>query len=315
MGRKINFSQFFIYLLYMKNNFIKKSSIIHNNKYDYSQVNYKNAHTKVIIICPIHGNFEQTPDSHVRNHGCPSCNGGIKQSNEIFVKKANFIHGNKYNYSLANYTNNVTKIKIVCSIHGEFEQTPREHMQGNGCQRCGNILRAKSKTSHTIKFIEKANKTHNAKYDYSLTNYIDSKSKVIIICPIHGNFEQIPNTHLNGAGCPNCKQSFGEKMIRKFLQDYHINFIPQKRFSDCLDKRSLPFDFYLPDYNTCIEYDGIQHYNAIEKFGGQKGLLDRQRKDKIKTKYCIDNNIKLLRISYFDDIENTINKLFNLSIC
>lgn len=97
-------------------------------------------------------------------------------------------------------------------------------------------------------------------------------------------FEQSPNDHLGKkTGCPICKESNGENIVRKYLSDNHIKYIPQHRFKDCRDKNPLPFDFYLPKYNTCIEYDGEQHFKAIGHWGGEKGLLDRQKKIKLKT--------------------------------
>lgn len=123
--------------------FIQKANIIHNNKYDYSLVEYINSSTKVKIICKEHGIFEQTPDSHSRKRGCPKCAAKRRAKTQstglhLFIEKAKSVHGDKYNYSLVEYTNNSSKIKIVCKKHGEFKQSPYKHLKGQGCPNCKN---------------------------------------------------------------------------------------------------------------------------------------------------------------------------------
>ena len=182
-----------------KNSFIEKSNKKHNNKYDYSLVDYVNMLTKVKIICPIHGIFEQTPIAH-RNNGCAECAGNKKMNNKEFIEKAIKVHGDKYNYLFIDYKNNRTKVKIKCAIHGIFEQSPEHHLEGKGCCKCYG-----SAKKSTIEFIEQSIKKHGDKYNYSKTIYNGAFSKVKIICPIHGVFEQIAKNHfLNGYGCPKC---------------------------------------------------------------------------------------------------------------
>ena len=184
--------------------FIDEAKAIHGNKYDYSKVKYTKAESKVIIGCPMHGEFEQKSNLHLMGYGCKKCANNflskIKKSNtEEFIKKAKEIHSNKYDYSQVNYVNNSTKVIIICSEHGEFEQKPAMHLQGQGCPKCAGRIKL------TIKqFIEKAKKVHDNKYDYSKSNYTGTDSKVTIICPEHGEFEQTPYTHLNGSNCPKC---------------------------------------------------------------------------------------------------------------
>jgi hypothetical protein len=186
--------------------FIKEANIIHNNKYDYSLSTYKTNNTKVKIICPIHGVFEQTPVKHIlAKHCCPKCS-NIKLHNiqrkdkNTFILESKNIHKDKYDYSLVEYINNRTKIKIICPIHGVFEQTPINHLKGKGCKYCGGTSKL-----DTNFFIYNANKIHNNFYDYSLVDYLDSRTKIKIICPIHGVFEQTPNNHLSKEqGCFNC---------------------------------------------------------------------------------------------------------------
>lgn len=152
------------------------------------------------------------------------------------------------------------------------------------------------------KFFEKCKEIHGNKYDYSKTKYINSSTKVTIICPEHGEFEQTPNNHRFGNGCPVCNESKGERKIRLWLEENNINFEPQHKFDDCKNILPLPFDFYLPDYNTCIEYNGLQHYKIVTYFGGNDGFKQRQINDKLKMEYCNNNNIPLLIIKYNDNI-------------
>ena len=284
--------------------FIEKAKKIHGDKYDYSLVDYEDTKTKIKIICSKHGVFEQTPKSHLEGCNCPKCN---IITNEIFIKRSKEIHNNKYDYSLVDYKNNNTKIKITCPEHGLFEQTPIDHYKGE-CPKCANKKRVRNTISTTNIFIDKSRKIHGDKYDYSLVNYINAKTKVSIICSEHGLFMQKPNAHLTGNGCYICKESRGEKIIRQYLKTKDIKYNYQKTFRECNHKYVLRFDFYLPKYKICIEYDGIQHFKAIEWFGGIKSLKEQKKRDNIKNKFCENNDIKLIRIRYD---ENILEKLTN----
>ena len=158
-------------------------------------------------------------------------------------------------------------------------------------------------------FISQSKKIHGDNYDYSLVNYKKSKEKVIIICKKHGEFKQTPNSHLKGNGCPICKESKGEKKIREFLIKNKITHTQQHIFNKCKNIQVLPFDFYLPDYNICIEYDGIQHFKPVKFFGGVKSFEIIKQNDLIKTKFCLLNNINLIRISYLEGVSDSLNSL------
>lgn len=160
-----------------------------------------------------------------------------------------------------------------------------------------------SKTKTTDQFIDDSVIIHGNKYDYSLVEYKNISIKVKIICKEHGIFEQTPSKHINSKqGCPFCNESKGENEIKMFLQNNNILFERQKTFNNCKNIKKLKFDFYLPKYNTCIEYDGEQHFNSIKYFGGDYRLKYIKINDRIKDKFCIENNIKLIRISYNQDI-------------
>jgi len=149
-------------------------------------------------------------------------------------------------------------------------------------------------------FIIEAIKVHGNKYDYSKVNYKGALKKIEIICKKHGSFLQTPNKHLLDRGCPICNSSKGELQIRKFLDKNQIKYIHQKKFNECKNIKPLPFDFYLSEYNTCIEFDGKQHFEPIENWGGESNLMEIQKRDKIKTNYCKKNNINLIRIKFYE---------------
>lgn len=198
--------------------FIERAKIRHNNKYDYSKTVYSKTHEKVTIICPEHGEFKQTPHNHLAGLGCAKCGhektASSKRSSILeFISKANIIHNKKYDYSKVNYINSKTKVTITCPIHGEFLQSPSIHLSGSGCPKCSGKLKYTKD-----EWIEKANKKHNFKYDYSNVEYINNKTKVNVICPIHGPFFQTPNDHLDGCGCPKCKIDNQRFSIEKTLE-------------------------------------------------------------------------------------------------
>jgi hypothetical protein len=288
-----------------KESFLKECIEIHGNKYDYSLVDYKNSTNKIIIICKKHGNFLQLPSHHLKGSGCPKCSGKYKNTEE-FILESKEIHGDEYDYSLVEYKRSSSKVKIICKKHGIYEQSPDNHLKGAKCNKCsGGMLR------NTKYFIDKANEIHNYKYDYSITNYTNSRSNVEIICKKHGVFKQKASNHLMGNGCFICNESKGEKEIDLFLKENNIIYNRQYRFKKCRYKLPLPFDFYLPEYNICIEFDGQQHFKSHPCWGGEKQLEEQKIKDEIKNNFCISNNILLYRIDYTENLENKLKELIN----
>jgi len=188
--------------------FINKSKKLHKNKYDYSLVRYRNSKLKVKIICPCHGIFEQMPNTHLIGSGCPKC--GTTKTTEQFIKEAQMKHNNKFDYSSTEYTHSRINVDIICKLHGAFKQNPSAHLMGSGCPKCVNL-------KNTQYFVEKSNIVHDNKYDYSKVEYISSKSKVIMICPEHGEFIQMSGSHLSGAGCPKCART--TKTIEQFIEE------------------------------------------------------------------------------------------------
>lgn len=300
--------------------FIKKSQKIHGNKYDYSKVNYINSQTKVCIICPIHGEFYVSPANHLRERGCPKCRtrNNIIEPYKInkpmmvkhhtvdsFIDKAKKIHGDKYDYSKVNYKDNKTKVCIICPIHGEFWIRPDNFLNGQGCKKCGDLVRHKNKKTNKKNWIEAANNLHNNKYDYSKVEYIDANTKICIICPEHGEFWQKPSAHMQGQGCPVCNESILEREVITFLNNEGIEY-EYRYHSKWLGK--LELDFYLPKFNAAIECQGLQHFEPIKHFGGIKRFTKQVRNDNEKKKRCQEQGVTLLFYSNFKK-DNMITKL------
>ena len=305
--------------------FIKRSKKIHEDKYDYSKVEYVNANVKVCIVCPIHGEFWQKPSDHMRGIGCKLC--GIKKchekqkfTTETFIKKAKEIHGNKYDYSKVNYIDSKHDVTIICPIHGEFEVNANSHLLGHKCWKCG-VIESRDKNKILIKeFIEKSNLKHGNKYDYSKVEYVDYHTEVIITCPIHGDFKVKPIKHVQGCGCPQCSESILERTIRSALEKNKIKYYQEYKFDWLKYKKKLVLDFYLPNYNIAIECQGEQHF-GISNWGNIRITEDIFIRDQRKRELCRDNGVQLiyyldkkynrhvedLGIPYFNDCESLLS--------
>jgi DNA-directed RNA polymerase subunit RPC12/RpoP len=167
------------------------------------------------------------------------------------------------------------------------------------------IMAATNKTNYWIN--QAIEKQGCEKLDYSLVDYINIKHKVIIICKLHGEFDVAPNNFLQGQSCPVCNHSRGEDRIYTILKANNIEFKTQYKFDGCVNKKRLPFDFYIPSINMAVEYQGGQHYFEVEHFGGLEGFKKTKRNDSIKKRYCVENKITLLEIPYWDF--NNIDKI------
>lgn len=283
--------------------FINRAKEIHGDKYDYSEVNYLNNRTKVKIKCNRCGAiFFQTPHAHIdRKQGCPYCYGNARKTTDKFISEAEAKHP-EYDYSEVNYINNKTKVKIICPVHGPFFIKPNSFLRetNHGCPKCSGKYHY-----NTSEFINRAREVHGYKYDYSKVNYVSSHELVEIICNVHGPFKQKAYGHLFGYGCPECaKKSKGEEKISSYLQKHCIRYIHDKACLDFLE-RMRP-DFYLPDYNLIIEYDGIQHFD-LKKTWKNFSYEKLHEKDLLKDELCIKNGVNVIRIpftdyNYIDDI-------------
>jgi len=303
-----------------KEEFIKRSRAIHGDKYDYSLVEYRGKDIKVKIICPIHGVFEQTPNNHMHGAGCYKCGRDTvskktRYTKEDFIRVATEKHNNKYDYSLVDYVNSQGKIKIICPVHGVFEQKANNHMNGLGCRLCANEENAKRQTKSAEEFIKKAREVHGDKYDYSKVVYENWNKRVCIICPTHGEFWQTPGNHLHGWGCKKCSQSHLESEMLKALNEAGISFEYQKTFEWLKYKSKLSLDFYLPDYNIAIECQGVQHYFPTS-FGGEISPEEFfsvvSNRDTIKKNLCEKHGVKILYYTH-ENIEKSSDTFFDIA--
>lgn len=289
--------------------FVQRAKEIFNN-YDYSLVNYKNSKTKVKIICPSHGVFEITPHNILIGCGCPQCaNVNRKQqakkfSKEEFLKKANEIHNNKYDYKIEkDFVKVSDKIRIICPKHGEFKQTVHSHLQKHGCPICGFEISHKKTSEEEI--LNRIKAIHGDKYDYSKMVYNGYLKNIELICPVHGSFFKTPaNLIRRKEGCPECNKNKykGEEKIKKWLKENKKNY---KRNYKVKELNYKSYDFCLEEENLLIEYNGRQHYEP-RCFGGinleeaKQNLKKQRHNDWLKRKYARDHNIELLTIPYWE---------------
>jgi hypothetical protein len=251
--------------------FIERSKEKHGDKYDYSKCIYKHSHKNIIIICKKHGEFEQTPASHLHGAGCQKCgielaNKNKRRSTQEFIRMAKRIHGNKYGYDLVIYTGCFTKVKIRCHTHGIFKQSPNLHLCGNGCNECRIDKMRKGDDYRKTKsqFIKDAKKVYGNKYNYKLVNYINRATKVKIICPIHGIFTKTPGHHLEGGGCPKCQRIKHNDLIRKS----RYQFIKEAR-----KIHGKKYNYKMVDYKGCFNnVEIICRRHGIFKKSPQKHL-------------------------------------------
>lgn len=266
------------------NEFIKESKEIHGNKYDYSKVKYKGHKTPVTIICPEHGEFEQMPNNHLKGRGCKYCGGTSSMDKNLFIYKAKKIHGNKYDYSKSEYTTSSNKITIICPEHGEFEQTPNNHLSKNrGCPYCNNTV------FDTYSFIKKAKEVHGNKYNYSKSEYKGKHNDITIHCPKHGDVTVTPHYHLVYGGCKKCKNSKSniEIELKNFIEGSQTHRIkPNDR--TILNGKEL--DINIPEYGLAIEFNGLYWHNEL--FVDKNYHLN-------KTRECEKQGVQLIHI--FED--------------
>jgi len=306
----------------MKIDFIKKANCKFNNKFTYGN-DYVSSKKLMTINCPIHGEYKQTPHSHYNSvHGCPQCAKEFRKGKltlSSFIKKANKIHNNKFDYSKSIIINSHIHTIVICPIHGEFLVTPGNHLNINkfDCPKCGRESAGKSTRLSTKNYIDMVKIIHNNKYNYSKTIYTKAHDKIIVICPEHGEWTPTASNHKNNkSGCPQCACinktiSRYEIYIADYLTSCSIKFSREQTFIGLINPKTnckLRVDFWLPTYNTIIEYDGEHHFNPI-KYGNQdpyKLLIYTKYKDNIKNKFCKDNNIKLIRVPYTIHTKNTI---------
>lgn len=267
---------------------------------------YINCKTAILHRCKIDGyEWYATPSNMLSGKGCPVCSGMKKKTHDEYVAEVKAINPNIE--VVEPFINVNTKILHRCKIDGcEWYVKPNAILSGKGCPKCAGNERYGH--DEYIKRVREINSNIEV-----LGVYVNAHVPILHRCKIDGyEWFATPNGILSGTGCPKCNESKGEKAIANWLNKNNILYELQKRFNDCRSKKPLPFDFYLPDYNVCIEYNGKQHYEPIEYFGGQERFETQILRDNIKEEYCKKNNILLFKIPYFKDINEELLRLNDL---
>ena len=278
---------------------------------------YIDSKTPIKHYCKTHSVFwDIAPGNALQGKGCKFCckeriGLALKKSEDEYITELTV--KNPTVKLRGEYLGADILTRHYCEIHNIlFDTTPSHALQGCGCQECHNDRLPQRQPKLEEQYIGELSKKHP---NIVLTGkYINSITPTLHKCLVH-NFEwnPTPGNLLSGKGCPKCNESQGEKQITLWLEQNMIVNISQKRFEDCRDIYTLPFDFYVPELNICIEYQGEQHYRPV-KFGGisddkaYSNFVTTQHHDKIKSDYCINNNIKLICIPYWEDVNEYLNK-------
>ena len=268
---------------------------------------YTNVKDPIRVRCTIHGyEWDSTPDNLLHGHGCKFC--GYEKTSVCLMKPYEQYADELKQHvptviCIGDYGGMAKPAKHRCVSCGyEWYTRPTNLINlGCGCPICTNSL---PKTNESFAAEVQARNDHIE----FIGEYLTAKTHALFRCKVCGNIWQAtPDAVLSGSGCPRCCESHGERSIRLWLENNHIRYTTQKKYDDCVDERQLPFDFFLPDYNKLIEFDGEQHFRPVDFFGGEENFERTVRHDRIKTDYCIANNIDLLRIPYNKDINTELN--------
>lgn len=296
--------------------FITRARKAHGDKYDYSKVKYKRSKIPVSIICSIHGKFDQTPHGHLKGHNCPKCGcenmaSKKRKTVEQFICESQEVHGKCYSYTKVVYEHTTKPVVIVCPIHGDFKKRPNLHLIGFGCPKCTKPGRPRKSIKQ---FIKEATKIHGPIYDYNKLKEIYNHAMVTIGCSIHGEFIQRADAHLQGASCPQCRSSKGEREVARVLNDLRIAYTQQWKAKSCIiNKLSGRFDFKLIGRKILIEFDGQHHFEPCSfgsKLDPDKYFKKVKVSDRKKNSWAKKNDYCLLRIAYtdFHNIEEIVTR-------
>lgn len=218
--------------------FLERARALHGDRYEYTQVEFNDLMTPVVITCSEHGPFQQKPHHHILGYGCSECgrrrragtsDRSAQERGERFVERARKVHDDRYDYSSTDYVTTHQPVLIRCPEHGSFSQTPRAHLKGSGCSDCALRRQSEGRRLTTEQFIEKARATHGERYDYSTSEYVDSETPITIICRDHGPFRQKPLQHANiGQGCRLCQidgyKLTSERFIERVAGRYEVSY-------------------------------------------------------------------------------------------
>jgi hypothetical protein len=268
--------------------FLQECIDIHGDKYDYSKVVYVSDAKKVIIGCPIHGDFEQRPNSHLQGSGCTKCK---NKPLEDWITRFKDVHGDKYNYDKVPYVLARSHITVTCPEHGDFEVLANNHGNGVGCPKCFTVHNKFSEAD----FVSKVSLIHDNYYTYENCNYVDYSQNITVTCPTHGEFIQKAFSHASGHGCPKCfgKISKAEFQIVEYIKSLGISddkILMSSSPEFMVGKQQL--DIYIPEFNFAVEFNGSRWHSE------NWGKPNSYHYD--KWKMCHDAGVKLLTIWDFN---------------
>lgn len=276
---------------------------IESKGYELISKEYKGAKEKITLKCP-NGHIYDTDFHGFKNKGsrCRKCSDKKRKLTYDYVKK--YIESHGYKLISKEYRNAKENLEVECPKGHIYDVNYSNFKSGKRCPYCNG--------KHKYTKEEMLSYFQSEGYEVLSSEYEDTSSRLIVKCN-HGHIYDTTFLNFkNGKRCPECKNFKGELKVEEILKEYDIEFKKQYKFKNCKFKRHLPFDFYIPKYNLLIEYDGKQHYEISEYFGGYEGFIDTKIRDTIKNIYCKEHRLELLRISYkdFKNIENIlINKL------
>ena len=291
-----------------KQKFKQEAQIIHNNKYDYSKSIYLSARDNIIIICATHGEFEQTPNSHLNGGGCKKCaieNTRLRMSIpwETYKEQLIQIHNNKYDYSKVVWNGSDNEISVICSIHGDFIIRAQDHKTGRGCQTCSKENKIQYNKHNTEIFIENAIQKWGNIFDYSKVDYKDSNNKVIIICKKHGEIEIFPPNHL-AYGCGNC----GREHARSFPQSWNNKLKEKCKREFMLKANTIHENIY--DYSKSVYEDAVSKVIVICKIHGEFSISPNNHLRGKGCPACGTECSKLAKLKEFDEYQPEFIKLY-----
>ncbi len=239
--------------------FIRRAKSVHGNNYDYRLIKYSNIHTPIEIVCKIHGSFLQSPNSHIKSHGCIECAGVKLKTNDQFIVQAKKIHGELYDYAKTVYTGGKNKVTIICATHGDFSQNPNSHIKGHGCEKCSIEYIALLHTKTNEEFIQQARKVHGLKYDYSDSKYLSARDYVKITCYEHGAFEQVADSHLRGSGCHGCAEYGFNTDLPAILYYLKIMHDDELYYKIGITNNNVKSRFRLEALNKIVDYIEVSY--------------------------------------------------------
>lgn len=295
-------------------NYDEAIELCENHNFEFVDIKRENSVLYIYFVCNNHRELgvQKMRKTNMKRDikGCKYCKGGLP---EWYVRQKieqEFSHIKL----LEEYINITTPLDCYCKKHNVYYRpTPQNILKGQGCIECG---KEKLSQQHTLsqEEFEKMIRIVNPDIEI-MSEYKGMEYDITVRCKKCGyvwilNAQSLKS---NGTRCKKCSYTYkGEDRIVEILQNLNCEYIHQYKFQDCKDVRLLPFDFYLPDYNLCIEFDGEQHYKP--KFG-EESFRQTQKHDKIKNEYCKSHNIELLRIPYWDgsNSEQIIKNKLNIN--